>query len=91
MGLTEEAAKENGVDYRMGKFSFTASGKAVTIDYSEGFAELIVEEKYGEIPGAHAVQDKISPAQRVAAARAPRSFTHVVKARQGSSDMSAFG
>ncbi len=55
VGLTEEATKEKGIDYRVGKFPFTASGKAVAIDHSEGFVKLIIDQKYGEILGAHII------------------------------------
>ena len=55
IGLTEEKAKEEGVAYKVGKFLFAASGKAVAVNHPEGFVKLIVGEKYGEILGAHIV------------------------------------
>lgn len=55
IGLTEEKAKEEGVAYKVGKFPFAASGKAVAVNHPEGFVKLIVGEKYGEILGAHIV------------------------------------
>jgi dihydrolipoamide dehydrogenase len=55
IGLTEKAAKEKGLDYKIGKFPFTASGKAVAASESEGFVKLIVDKKTGEIYGAHII------------------------------------
>jgi len=55
IGLTEQAAKEKKLDYKIGKFPFTASGKAVASDESEGFVKVIADAKTGEIYGAHIV------------------------------------
>ena len=55
MGLTEQAAKEKKLDYRVGKFPFTASGKAVASAESEGFVKVISDAKTGEILGAHII------------------------------------
>jgi dihydrolipoamide dehydrogenase len=52
-GLTEKAAKEKKLDYKVGKFPFTASGKAVAAGDSEGFVKIISDAKTGEIYGAH--------------------------------------
>lgn len=54
-GLTEKAAKEKKLDYKVGKFPFTASGKAVASADSEGFVKVISDAKTGEIYGAHIV------------------------------------
>ncbi len=54
-GLTEKAAKEKKLDYRVGKFPFTASGKAVASAESEGFVKVISDAKTGEILGAHII------------------------------------
>ena len=54
-GLTERAAKEKKLDYKIGKFPFTASGKAVASDASEGFVKVIIDQKTGEILGAHII------------------------------------
>ena len=53
IGMTERDAKASGVKYRVGKFPFTASGKATAVGASEGFVKLIVAEPYGEILGCH--------------------------------------
>jgi dihydrolipoyl dehydrogenase len=53
VGLTERAAKEKGLKYRVGKFPFLASGKALAVGEPDGFVKLIVGEPHGEILGAH--------------------------------------
>ncbi len=55
VGLTERAAKEKGLKYKVGKFPFMASGKALAVGESEGFVKLIVGEPHGEILGAHII------------------------------------
>jgi dihydrolipoamide dehydrogenase len=55
VGLTEAKAKEKGLKYKVSKFPYKASGKAVASGDSEGFVKLITGEKYGEILGAHIV------------------------------------
>jgi len=54
-GLTERACKEKGLDYKIGKFPFTASGRAVASAESEGFVKVIADTKTGEIYGAHII------------------------------------
>ncbi|MCL4116545.1 UNVERIFIED_CONTAM: hypothetical protein GTU68_042100 [Idotea baltica] len=53
VGYTEEAAKEAGFDIKVGKFPFTASGKASASGHKEGFVKVIFDAKYGEFLGAH--------------------------------------
>jgi dihydrolipoamide dehydrogenase len=55
VGLTEKAAREKGIDIKVGKFPFTASGKASAAGAKEGFVKLIFEAKYGELIGAHMI------------------------------------
>ena len=55
VGLTERAAKEKGLKFKVGKFPFTASGKARAIGENEGFVKLLVGEPHGEILGAHII------------------------------------
>ena len=55
IGKTEDALKEEGVDYVVGQFPFTASGKAVASNHSEGFVKVLSDKKYGEILGAHII------------------------------------
>lgn len=54
-GVTEQKAKELKLDYKVGKFPFVASGKAVAGNHSEGFVKLISDAKTGEILGAHII------------------------------------
>lgn len=55
VGMTEAKAKEQGIAYKVGKFPFSASGKAVASNHSDGFVKLIVAEKDDEILGAHII------------------------------------
>ena len=55
VGLTERAAKEKGLKFKVGKFPFMASGKARAIGESEGFVKVLVGEPHGEILGAHII------------------------------------
>ncbi len=55
IGLTERAAKEKGLDYRVGKFPFLASGKALAVGEAEGFVKLVIDNKHGEVLGAHII------------------------------------
>jgi len=55
IGLTEAKAKEAGFDIKIGKFPYSASGKARAIGTSEGMVKLIFDKKYGELLGAHIV------------------------------------
>ena len=60
VGLTEAAAKAKGIAFKVGKFPLSANGKARAIGSSEGFAKVLVGEKYGEILGAHLVGHDVS-------------------------------
>ncbi len=53
VGMTEEAAKEAGFELKVGKFPFTASGKASSAGAKDGFIKLIFDAKTGEILGGH--------------------------------------
>ena len=55
IGLTEAKAKENGREVSVGKFPFTASGKAVALAETDGFVKVIADKKTGEILGAHII------------------------------------
>jgi len=55
VGHTEESAKEAGYEVRVGKFPFTASGKAKAAGHPEGFVKVIYDKKYGEWLGAHMI------------------------------------
>jgi dihydrolipoamide dehydrogenase len=55
IGMTEAQVKEKKVDYKVGKFPFSANGRARTSGETEGFVKIIRDAKYGEILGAHIV------------------------------------
>jgi dihydrolipoamide dehydrogenase len=55
VGLTEEKALEKGYTLKIGKFPFTASGKAQASGHSGGFVKVIFDEKYGEWLGCHMI------------------------------------
>ncbi len=55
VGLTERAAKEKGLKFRVGKFPFLASGKALAVGESDGFIKILVGEPHGEILGGHII------------------------------------
>jgi dihydrolipoamide dehydrogenase len=55
IGLTEQQCKDKKLDYKVGKFPFSANGRARTSGETEGFAKIIRDAKYGEILGAHIV------------------------------------
>ena len=55
IGMTEEQAKEKKLDYQVGRFPFSANGRARTAGETEGFVKIVRDKKYGEILGAHIV------------------------------------
>jgi dihydrolipoamide dehydrogenase len=55
VGYTEEQAKEAGYELKIGKFPFSASGKASAAGAKEGFVKVIFDAKYGEFLGAHMI------------------------------------
>ena len=55
VGLTEKKVKEMGIEYKVGKFPFTASGKATTAGEKDGFVELIIDANTDKILGAHLI------------------------------------
>jgi dihydrolipoyl dehydrogenase len=55
IGLTEDQAKERKLDYQVGRFPFSANGRARTAGETEGLVKIIRDKKYGEILGAHIV------------------------------------
>ena len=55
IGMTEEQAKEKKLEYQVGRFPFSANGRARTAGETEGFVKIIRDKKYGEILGAHIV------------------------------------
>ena len=55
IGLTEDQCKEKKLDYQVGRFPFSANGRARASNETEGFVKIIRDKKYGEILGAHIV------------------------------------
>ena len=60
VGYTEQAAKDAGYKIKVGKFPFSASGKASAGGVKEGFVKVIFDEKYGEFLGAHMVGSNVT-------------------------------
>lgn len=60
VGYTEKQAKEAGYEIKVGKFPFTASGKAKAAGHADGFVKLIFDAKYGELLGAHMVGSNVT-------------------------------
>jgi dihydrolipoamide dehydrogenase len=55
IGLTEEQCREKKLDYQVGRFPFSANGRARATNETEGFVKIIRDKKHGEILGAHIV------------------------------------
>ena len=55
VGMTEKAAKDAGYEMKVGKFPFSASGKASASGHKDGFIKVIYDAKYGELLGAHMI------------------------------------
>ncbi len=60
VGLTEKAAKEAGYEIKVGKFPFTASGKASAGGNRDGFVKAVFDAKYGELLGLHMIGDNVT-------------------------------
>lgn len=60
VGLTEEKAKEAGYEVKVGKFPYTANGKAHGIGKASGFVKMVFDAKYGEILGAHLIGQDVT-------------------------------
>ena len=60
VGMTEKAARESGREIKIGKFPFTASGKASASGAKDGFVKVIIDAQYGEILGAHMIGENVT-------------------------------
>jgi len=60
VGMTEKQAKEAGYEVRVGKFPFTASGKASAAGHKDGFVKLVFDKKYGELLGGHMIGQNVT-------------------------------
>lgn len=81
VGYTEKAAKEAGYDLKIGKFPFSASGKASAAGAKEGFVKVIFDAKYGEFLGAHMIGANVTEmiAEVVAARKLETTGHEIIK------------
>jgi dihydrolipoamide dehydrogenase len=81
VGMTEKQAKEAGYDIKVGKFPYTASGKASAAGNKEGFIKVIFDTKYGEWLGAHMIGDNVTEmiAEVVAARKLETTGHEIIK------------
>ena len=81
-GLTESAAIEAGYDIKVGKFPFTASGKASASGTKDGFVKLIFDANYGELLGAHMIGANVTEmiAEIVVARKLETTAHEIIKA-----------
>jgi dihydrolipoamide dehydrogenase len=82
VGLTEAAAKEMGYDIKVGKFPYTASGKASASGAKDGFVKLIFDATYGELLGAHMIGANVTEliAELVVARKLETTAHEIIKA-----------
>ncbi len=82
VGYTEEQAKEAGYEILVGKFPFTASGKASAAGAKSGFVKVIFDKKYGEWLGAHMIGANVTEmiAEAVAARKLETTGHEILKA-----------
>jgi len=59
-GLTEEQAREEGFDVKLGRFPFRPNGKALGLGEPEGWVKIVLDAKYGEIVGAHMIGPEVT-------------------------------
>lgn len=81
VGYTEKAAKEAGYEVKVGKFPFSASGKAKAAGASDGFVKVIFDAKYGEWLGAHMIGANVTEmiAEAVAARKLETTGHEIIK------------
>lgn len=60
VGMTEQQAKDAGLEVKIGKFPFSASGKAAAAGNKDGFIKVIFDAKYGEWLGAHMIGENVT-------------------------------
>lgn len=82
VGLTEKQAKEKGYDIKVGKFPFSASGKAQASGHPDGFVKVIFDAKYGEWLGCHMIGAGVTDmiAEAVVARKLETTAHEVLKA-----------
>jgi len=82
VGMTEKAAREAGYELKVGKFPFTASGKASAAGAKDGFVKLVFDAKYGELLGAHLIGANVTEiiAELVVARKLETTGEEIIKA-----------
>lgn len=82
VGYTEKAAKAAGYEVRVGKFPYSASGKASAAGQKDGFVKLIFDKKYGELLGAHLIGANVTEmiAELVLARKLETTGHEIIKA-----------
>ena len=82
VGYTEKAAKDAGYDIKVGKFPFSASGKATASGHKEGFVKVIFDAKYGEWLGCHMIGYNVTEmiAEAVVARKLETTGQEILKA-----------
>lgn len=82
VGYSEKAAKEAGYEIKVGKFPYTASGKASAGGNKDGFVKLIFDARYGELLGAHLIGDHVTEliAELVMARKLETTGHEIIKA-----------
>ena len=59
-GMTEAQANDNGIETQIGRFPFSASGKAIALGHTEGIVKLVIDPEIGEILGAHMIGPEVT-------------------------------
>lgn len=59
-GMTEAQAKDHGIETQIGRFPFSASGKAIALGHTEGIVKLVIDPEIGEILGAHMIGPEVT-------------------------------
>jgi dihydrolipoamide dehydrogenase len=82
VGLTEKKAKEAGYEIKVGKFPFSASGKASAAGHKDGFVKVIFDAKYGEFLGCHMIGANVTEmiAEAVVARKLETTGVEILKA-----------
>jgi dihydrolipoamide dehydrogenase len=82
VGLTEAQAKEKGYEIKVGKFPFSASGKASASGHKDGFVKVIFDAKYGEWLGCHMIGEGVTDmiAEAVVARKLETTGHEIIKA-----------
>ena len=79
VGYTEAVAREQGLNIKIGKFPFSASGKASAAGHNDGFVKIIYDAKYGEILGCHVIgHDATELIAEIVTARTLESTYHEI-------------